>query len=54
MINFLLQVLAATLGYFLFTYINALIFTAVKADKYEEVLIDKIAKRVVELLKEET
>lgn len=44
--NFLLNVLAVTIGVLLSNYIHGFIFAAAKADRYEDVLADKIAKRV--------
>lgn len=46
MIDFILTTLAASLGFMLATYIHGFIFAAFKADKYEDVLADKIAKRI--------
>lgn len=46
MTDFLLTALAAAIGYLVTVYIHGAIFAASKADKYEDVLADKIAKKV--------
>jgi hypothetical protein len=47
MIDFILTVLASALGFLISTYIHGFIFSHFKADKYEDVLADNIAKRIV-------
>ena len=47
MSDFLLNVLAVIIGVMASNYLHGFIFAAAKADKYEDVLADKIAKRVM-------
>ena len=46
--DFLLILLASSLGYLLASYAHGFLFSTFKADKYEDVLADKIAKRIKE------
>lgn len=52
MSEILLHITTTIVGVLLAHYFNALIFSAFRADRYEENLIERIAKRVVELQKE--
>lgn len=49
MIEFVINVLASSLGFLLATYIHGFIFASFKADKYEDLLADKIVKRINQL-----
>jgi hypothetical protein len=46
MTDFLLHTLASALGFLIATYIHGFIFAMFRADKYEDVLAEKVAKRV--------
>ncbi len=53
MIEILLQLIIVIIGSLFAIYLNSLIIVLTKADKYENNLIERIAKRVVELQREE-